>query len=94
MCFDETYELWMSLFISALNSSPKSHINIKRYILKILTVIFRDFTYYSRNSILKCLNPIWTFFNKILPLYGWNICYDIPLSVLDDNTLFPPKNYE
>lgn len=44
-----------------------------------MTVIFRDFTYYSRKSIIPCLNPIWEFFNKILPLYCWNICYDVPM---------------
>ncbi|EGR32294.1 hypothetical protein IMG5_089160 [Ichthyophthirius multifiliis] len=84
-CFDDTYEAWMNLFISALKTNPKTHINMKRYILKILTVIYRDFTYYSRKSIAQRLQPIWKFFNSILPLYIWTNVYGVPLNQLDDN---------
>jgi len=38
-CLDETYDIWISLFTSALQSSPKSHISIKRYIIKVNYII-------------------------------------------------------
>ena len=67
-CFDDTYEIWMSLFISSLQTSPKSHIRIKKFIVKILTIIFRDFTHYSKKTIQTALQPIWKFFNTLMPL--------------------------
>jgi len=75
----------MSLFISALQTSPKFHINIKKHILKILTVIYRDFTHYSRNSVASSLTSIWNYFNSILPLFIQTNVYDYDLDDLDDN---------
>lgn len=34
-CFNSSYSIWMSLFMSALQSSLTIHINMKRYILKV-----------------------------------------------------------
>lgn len=67
-CFDETYELWMSVFISTLQTSQKTFLGIKRFIVKILTVIFRDFTHYSKKSLQTALLPVWKFFNQLMPL--------------------------
>ena len=67
-CFDETYELWISLFISTLQTSIKKNLGIKRFILKIFSVIFRDFTHYSKKSLQIALQPIWKFFNQFMPL--------------------------
>jgi hypothetical protein len=41
-CFDGTYDIWMSLFISAIQSSQKSNINIKKYIMKVLLLLYRS----------------------------------------------------
>jgi len=67
-CFDDTYQIWISLFISSLQTSPKSHIRIKKLIVKILTIIFRDFTHYSNKTMQITLQPIWKFFNNLMPL--------------------------
>jgi hypothetical protein len=84
-CFASTYSEWMSLFISSLQTQVKSHINIKRYILKILTVIFRDLHGYSLKSINMCIQPIWKFLNNNLPLFTWTVVFGIPLDKLDQN---------
>lgn len=34
-CFDETFELWMSIFISALQGSITLNLGIKKYIVKV-----------------------------------------------------------
>ena len=34
-CFDETFELWMSIFISAIQGSITLNLGIKKYILKV-----------------------------------------------------------
>lgn len=39
-CFEGTFELWMSLFISALQGSINLNIGIKKYIIKV--IIHRD----------------------------------------------------
>jgi importin-9 len=35
-CFDETFELWMSIFISALQGSINLNLGIKKYIVKVI----------------------------------------------------------
>jgi len=44
-CFDGTFELWMSIFISALQGSINLNINIKKYILKVIlsNIDFSDY---------------------------------------------------
>ncbi len=44
-CFDGTFELWMSIFISALQGSINLNINIKKYILKVM-LSNKDFSNY------------------------------------------------
>lgn len=85
----------MSFFLSALQTSPKSHIGIKRQILRILTVLFRDYPKYSRKSLGNFLPVIWKFLNQNLPLYIWTVVYDIPLDFIDENlNLLDPKILE
>lgn len=45
-CFDGTFHIWMGLFISALQSSINLNIGIKKYIIKILIILFRDMQKY------------------------------------------------
>lgn len=45
-CFDGTFHIWMGLFIAALQSSINLNIGIKKYILKILVILFRDMQKY------------------------------------------------
>lgn len=40
-CFDETFELWMTTFISALQGSINLNLGIKKYIIKVLLVRVR-----------------------------------------------------
>ncbi|CAD8159758.1 unnamed protein product [Paramecium octaurelia] len=82
-CMDNTFQIWMSLFLSALQTSPKSHIFIKKLVLKILIVIFRDFGVYSRKSLALSLIPIWKFFNSITQLYIGHIVYQIDVEHID-----------
>jgi len=35
-CLDRTYQEWMSLFISVLQTSARSRLKMKRYILKVI----------------------------------------------------------
>jgi importin-9 len=67
-CFDETYELRMSVFISKLQTFQKILLGIKRFVVKILTVIFRDFTHYSKKSLQTSILLVWKFFNQLMPL--------------------------
>lgn len=40
-CFDGTFELWMSMFISALQGSLNLNLSVKKYILKVSMKIGR-----------------------------------------------------
>jgi hypothetical protein len=40
-CFDETFELWMSIFISVLQGSVNLNLGIKKYIIKVSTFLSR-----------------------------------------------------
>ena len=41
-CFDGTFELWMSLFVSALQGSLNLNLPIKKYILKVVLRLARS----------------------------------------------------
>ena len=79
-CFDGGYEIWMSLFVSALQSSLHSHLVIKKYIMKILVVVFRDMPKYSEKSLMQYIGTIWEFTYKIIPVYLFNIVWNNPLN--------------
>ncbi len=34
-CFDSTYESWLQIFIEILQTPPKQHLGMKKYILKV-----------------------------------------------------------
>lgn len=40
-CFDDTFELWMSIFVSALQGSIHLNLGIKKYIVKVSCFICR-----------------------------------------------------
>jgi hypothetical protein len=46
-CFDETFELWMSIFISALQGSITLNLGIKKYILKVSLAPRRHWSSFS-----------------------------------------------
>lgn len=46
---------------------------MKRYILKSLTIIFRDMIRFSSKSLQGSLFPVWEFCYKVSHLYVWNI---------------------
>lgn len=74
-CFEGTFELWMSMFISALQGSLNLNLSIKKYIVKTLVVIFRDmqrFLTYKKYYKPGNLYTIWEFTYRMLPLYIWS----------------------
>lgn len=50
-----------------------------------MTSLFRDFTHFSKKSLVSSVPVIWKFLNQNLPLYIWTVVYDIPLDFIDDN---------
>ena len=65
--------------MSALQTSAKSHIFIKKMVVRILVVVFRDFSIYSRKSLGAALLPIWKFFNTLPALYVGHVVFGIEL---------------
>jgi importin-9 len=90
-CFDQTYQEWMSIFVSALQTTVRSHLNIKRYILKILTRIFSDLVHYTSKSLTLIIQPVWKFLNANLPLFIWSTVYGVPVEQIEDGMKEPPK---
>ena len=43
-CFDGTFELWMSLFVSALQGTLNLNLIIKKYILKVHSLLCRSWS--------------------------------------------------
>lgn len=83
-CFDRTYQEWMSLFISVLQTSARSRLNMKKYILKILTKIFSELPKYSMRTLGVMIQPVWKFLNATLPLYIWHVVYDVPVDDIEE----------
>jgi hypothetical protein len=46
-CFDGTFDLWMSLFVSALQGTLNRNLPIKKYILKVSHLFFRFWWLFS-----------------------------------------------
>jgi len=87
-CFEGTFELWMSMFVSALQGTLNLNLAIKKYIVKILVVIFRDMQrflaskkYYKPSNIFT----IWEFTYRVLPLYIWTHVWG------EDSSSYPPQ---
>lgn len=93
-CFDQTYQEWISIFISALQTSVKSNINIKRLILKILTKIFSDMPYYTSKTLNVIIQPVWKFMNANLSLFIWSTVYGVPVEQIEDGMKQPPKDIQ
>lgn len=78
----------MSLFISALQGTLNLNLTIKKYILKILIVIYRDMQRYL--TMRKYNQPthifaVWEFTYRLLPLYLWGHVWD------QKSAEFPPQ---
>lgn len=59
----------MTLFVQIIQSNPKAYFDIKRNVLKCLTVFFRDFVNYCKESINLILQPTWKLLNLHLPIF-------------------------
>lgn len=64
-----TFESWLQLFVGVLRSPLETHLASKRYVIKILTVFFRDFTYFSKAYLKRLIGDVWLLLNKIPELY-------------------------
>ena len=72
----------MSLFCSILKSSLALHLGIKKYVMKILVVIYRDMNSFcekkmrTTNRVAELLS-VWEFAYKFIPCYlateVWNL---------------------
>ena len=87
-CFEGTFELWMSMFVSALQGSLNMNLSIKKYIMKILVVIFRDMQrfiaakkYYKPGNIYT----VWEFTYRVIPLFIWSHVWG------EDCNRYPPQ---
>lgn len=73
-CFDGTFDLWMSLFSSIMKSSLTSHLGLKKYVLKILVIVYRDMAVYAAKKMKKSngvqeLCNVWEFSYRFLAVY-------------------------
>lgn len=62
----------MSLFVSVLKGSVNSHFGIKKYVVKILIVIYRDLTNYCQKRLKSTANDllaVWEFVYRFMPCY-------------------------
>lgn len=64
-----TFESWIQLFLGLLRGPADCLLASKRYVLKILTIFFRDFPYFSKPYLRRLIGDIWLFFNKLPELY-------------------------
>jgi hypothetical protein len=92
-CFADSYDTWMSLFVSGLQVSITIHTNMKRYFLKVqssiiqsLTLIFRDMLRYSGRSLQGSLLPVWEFCYRVCPLYLWTTVFGYSMSCYETRT--------
>ena len=83
-CLGETFNSWMALFVQIIQTKPKTYFNIKKNALMCLTVIFRDFTNFSRECINMILKPAWKLLNFHLPIFTEALGYKIPVQDLAD----------
>lgn len=72
----------MALFLQIIQTNPKAFFDIKKNALKCLTVIFRDFINYSRESINMILKPAWKLLNFHLPIFTEVLGYNVSLKAL------------
>ena len=64
----------MSLFSSIIKSSLGSHLGLKKYVMKILVIVYRDMNVYSgkrfkEDNATKELLSVWEFVYRFLPVY-------------------------
>ena len=78
----------MSIFVTALQGTLNLNLSIKKYILKILVVIYRDMQRYL--SVKKYYKPtqiytVWEFTYRLIPLYLWGRVWN------QDTDKYPPQ---
>ena len=64
----------MSLFSSIMKSSLTSHLGLKKYVLKILVIVYRDMAVYAAKKMKKSngvqeLCNVWEFSYRFLTVY-------------------------
>ena len=64
----ESYSSYLGLILSLIQTNPKTYMQIKKYSMKILTVLVRDYTNFTRQSISSILEPCWKYINLHLPM--------------------------
>lgn len=73
-CFEDNFELFMSLFSSILKSSLTLRLGLKKYVIKILVIIYRDMNNFCQhrmkhpNRVAELLT-LWEFTYKFMPFY-------------------------
>ena len=76
------------MFISALQGTLNLNLGIKKYIMKILVVIFRDmqkFLGYKKYYKPKNIYIVWEFVYRVMPLYIWGHVWG------EDVRKYPPQ---
>ena len=73
----------MSLFSSILKSSLAHHLGIKKYVMKILVVIYRDMNNFCENKMRTSsrvaeLLSVWEFSYKFIPCYLATSVWNLP----------------
>lgn len=71
-CLSTTYDIWMSLFISTLSTSPSKNLGLKLYIFRILSIIFRDLKSYASKSFNQYIFILFKAVKDYLPIYLWH----------------------
>ena len=90
-CFDSTYEKWLQIFIEVLQTPPRQHLGMKKYIFKILTKIFGEIPRYAKQGFAVIIQPVWKFMNNTLPLFIWSVVYGVPVELVEDGMKVAPQ---
>jgi len=92
-CLEPVFKPFFSSFMQILSTDIRENIALKRYIVKILTILFRDMPEYSRKSLEIGMKELYEFLAKLMPLYVMNVVYGIEVASLDVN-LKPVSGYK
>jgi hypothetical protein len=71
-CLGATYDIWMSLFISTLSTSPSKNLGLKLYIFRILSILFRDLRSFASKSFNQYIFILFKAVKDYLPIYLWH----------------------
>lgn len=65
----ESYSTYLGLILSLIQTNPKTYMRIKKYSMKILAVLVRDYANFTKQSLTSILEPCWKYINLHLPIY-------------------------